>query len=46
MKFTGNGFEFSWKFLALTLVAVITGGLFAPYVLYWTVKYFVEHTKA
>ena len=44
MKFTGDGFEFSWKFLALSLVACLTFGLLAPYVLYWTIKYFIEHT--
>lgn len=38
--FRGNFFEYFFISLLLMLLSVATLGLFAPYLLYWSLKYF------
>lgn len=45
LVFTGSFLDFFFMTLILSLLAVITFGLAAPYLIYWQAKYMIEHTE-
>ncbi len=43
--FTGNFWGYFFKFIFFLILSIITFGLFLPYLVYWTTKYFFTHLE-
>lgn len=45
IKFTGNFWDYFFKSIGLTILAIITLGILLPYVVYWSVEYFAKNLE-